>query len=281
MQTATPETDAIIATLRSELHAEPDIVAAYLYGSVARGTQRFDSDVDVALLLDSDPPDTLESLRLDLAARIEEKTGQPVQIVILNRTPCDLAHRVRRDGQLLIDRAPRRRIAWEVKSRNEYFDMEPIRRLYRHGPSSWTDAKFTAKKLAEIETYLADLRRLGRPDLLETNLKEQRFLLMTLQLAIQAVLDAASHIVSDEKLGEPQHNRDLFQLLHAAGWINEDLARRLQHMVGFRNILVHEYARTNLAIVRDVLENRVDDLADFSQAVARRLSSEPRPGSIE
>ena len=159
--------------------------------------------------------------------------------------------------------------------------MEPIRRLYRHRPSSWTDAKFTAKKLAEIETYLADLRRLGRPDLLETDLKEQRFLLMTLQLAIQAVLDAASHIVSDEKLGEPQHNRDLFQLLHAARWINEDLAHRLQHMVGFRNILVHEYARTNLAIVRDVLESRVDDLADFSQGVARRLSSEPRPGNVE
>ncbi len=121
MPTTTLETEAIAATLRSELHAEPDIVAAYLYGSVARGTQRLDSDVDVALLLESDPPDTLESLRLDLAARIEKKTGRPVQIVILNRAPCDLAHRVRRDGQLLIDRAPRRRIAWEVKSRNDCY----------------------------------------------------------------------------------------------------------------------------------------------------------------
>jgi hypothetical protein len=44
-----------------------------------------------------------------------------------------------------------------------------------------TDAELVAKKLAEIETYLAELRRLGRPDLLETDLKEQRFLLMTLQ----------------------------------------------------------------------------------------------------
>ena len=37
-----------------------------------------------------------------------------------------------------------------------------------------TDAELVAKKLAEIETYLADLQRLGRPDLLETDLKEQR-----------------------------------------------------------------------------------------------------------
>ena len=125
MPTATPETDAIGATLRSEFHAEPDIVAAYLYGSVARGNQRRDSDIDVAFLLESDPPATLESLRLDLAARIEKKTGRPVQIVILNRAPCDLAHRVRRGGVILIDREPRKRVAWEVKSRNEYFHMKP------------------------------------------------------------------------------------------------------------------------------------------------------------
>ena len=126
----------VAAFLRDVLKAEEDIVAAYLYGSVARGTQRHDSDVDLALLLESDPPDTLRSLRLDLAMRIEERTGRPVQIGILNRAPCDLAHRVRRDGRILIDRDRRRRVAWEVKSRNEYFDMKPIRRLYRHGTTS-------------------------------------------------------------------------------------------------------------------------------------------------
>ena len=124
MPTTTPETEAIAATLRSELHAEPDIVAAYLYGSVARGTQRLDSDVDVALLLESDPPDTLESLRLDLAARIEKRTGRPVQLAILNRAPCDLAHRVRRDGQLLIDRAP---------TKTHRMGSQVPQRVLRHG----------------------------------------------------------------------------------------------------------------------------------------------------
>ncbi len=139
-----------------------------------------------------------------------------------------------------------------------------------------TDAELVAKKLAEIETYLADLHRLGRPELLEADLKEQRFILMTLQLAIQAVLDVASHIVSDDKLGEPEHDRNLFGLLRAAGWIDEDLARRLQQMAGFRNILVHEYARTNLAIVRDVLENRLDDLREFCAEVRTGPACQPR-----
>ena len=134
MQTA--DTETIVAALRAELEAETDIVAAYLYGSVARGTHRTDSDLDLALLLHSPPPDTLDGLRLDLVARLEDRLRRPVQIVILNKAPCDLAHRVRRDGVVLIDRDRRRRVAWEVKSSNEYFDMEPIRRLYRHGRST-------------------------------------------------------------------------------------------------------------------------------------------------
>ena len=123
MTSVAAETDTIVAALRSELEAEAGITAAYLHGSVARGTQRSDSDVDVALLLENDPADTLESLHLDLADQLEDKIGRPVQIVILNRAPCNLAHRVRRGGVILVDRDQRRRVAWEVKSRNEYFDM--------------------------------------------------------------------------------------------------------------------------------------------------------------
>ena len=43
--------------------------------------------------------------------------------------------------------------------------------------------------------------------------------------------------------------------------------------VGFRNGLVHEYGRTNLAIVRDLLGNRVRDLREFCGAVRRHSSS--------
>ena len=48
-------------------------------------------------------------------------------LVVLNEAPCDLVHRVLRDGRL--DRAAR--VRFEVRSRNEYFDMDPVRRAYR------------------------------------------------------------------------------------------------------------------------------------------------------
>jgi uncharacterized protein YutE (UPF0331/DUF86 family) len=139
-----------------------------------------------------------------------------------------------------------------------------------------TDAELVAKKLAEVETYVRELRELAEPAALEREIKEQRFVLHTLQLAIQAALDAASHVVSDERLGEPERNRDLFTLLAGAGWIPRALGARLEQMAGFRNLVVHEYAIVDLAIVRDVVENRLEDLLELCRAVRKRLPPPPR-----
>ena len=109
-----------------------------------------------------------------------------------------------------------------------------------------TDAQLLEKKLALIETCVSDLRRLARPTLLATDVREERFAEHTLQIAIQAALDAASHIVSDARLGEPRSNRELFALLARAGWVGDELARSLSAMAGFRNVLVHGYDTVDL-----------------------------------
>ena len=93
-----------------------------------------------------------------------------------------------------------------------------------------------------------------------------------MQLVIQAALDVASHIVSDERLGEPRTNRELFDLLARAGWLDGELAETLRRMAGFRNVLVHGYDVVNLEIVRDIVEHRLVDLEGFVAAIRSRLS---------
>ena len=132
-----------------------------------------------------------------------------------------------------------------------------------------TDPDLIAKKLAMVETCLRDLRTLARPDAIGSDVREERFIQHTLQLAIQASLDVASHIVSDQRLGEPGTNRDLFAALERAGWLDARLGRALQQMAGFRNVLVHGYADLDLAIVRDVVANRLGDLDLFVEAIRR------------
>jgi hypothetical protein len=122
--------------LRDVLGASPnEVVAVYLYGSRARGTARADSDLDLGLLLRDSPPPTLKSVARDLEATVEGALRVPTEIVVLNRAPADLIHRVLRDGVLLLDRDRSTRLRFEVQSRNEYFDLAPLRRLYRRLPA--------------------------------------------------------------------------------------------------------------------------------------------------
>lgn len=133
------------------------------------------------------------------------------------------------------------------------------------------DQDLLYKKLAFIETCVADLRRHARLDRLTQDIREERFVEHTLQLSIQAALDVSSHIVSAERWGEPKTNRALFQKLTTAGWIAGDLAVDLQNMAGFRNILVHGYADVDLSILRDIVEHHLDDLLQFVSCVRDRL----------
>ena len=135
-----------------------------------------------------------------------------------------------------------------------------------------TDADLVAKKLAFLDTCVTELRSLARPSELETDVREERFVEHTLQLAIRAATDTASHIVSDERLGEPRTNHELFGLLARGGWIPSDLADIMRRMTGFRNILVHGYTAVDLRIVRDVVENRLGDFEAFAAAIHTRLS---------
>ena len=260
--------------LRSYLDLAPDgLVAAYLFGSEARGTAGPHSDVDVGVLLRASPPRTLLDQPFALADELTGLMQRPVQLVVLNDAPIDLVQRVLRDGALLIDRDPSARIRFEASARNAYFDLKPFLGRYRR--AGLTDEALLAKRLAFIETCVHELQTLANLDRIEHDVREARFVEHTLQLAIQAALDVASHIVSDRRLGEPTSNQHLFTILVGDGWLTAEQLPALRAMAGFRNILVHGYTEVDRAIVKDVVQHRLGDLLELVSTVRARLASPP------
>ncbi len=124
--------DAIVDLLTRYFDAgRPGIVAVYLFGSVARGDARPDSDVDVGVLFAQAPPSTLAAQPYAMEDELSGLLGRAVQIVVLNAAPPDLVHRVLRDGILVAERDRSARVRFEVKTRNEYFDVLPHLLEYR------------------------------------------------------------------------------------------------------------------------------------------------------
>lgn len=67
-------------TLRTLLESEPGILLAFLFGSVAAGTPRIDSDIDIAVLKNH-PLSAVE--KSELIEKIAEATGRPVDLIDL------------------------------------------------------------------------------------------------------------------------------------------------------------------------------------------------------
>jgi hypothetical protein len=111
--------------------AASGIVAVYLFGSTARGTNTADSDVDLGLLYATRPASTLLAQPFLIEAHLADRLGRNVQCVVMNTAPPDLVHRILRERMLLLDLSPSFRIKFEIDARNRYFDLKPMLDRYR------------------------------------------------------------------------------------------------------------------------------------------------------
>jgi hypothetical protein len=84
--------------------------------------------------LDRTPPAALRSVARQVEDAVERALRITTQVVTLNTSAPDLTHRVPRDGIVVLDRDRPARLRFEVRARNEYFDLAPLRGLYRRLP---------------------------------------------------------------------------------------------------------------------------------------------------
>jgi predicted nucleotidyltransferase len=100
--------DAVVAILR-----EAGAVFAYVHGSVAAGSARPDSDLDIAAHFGGvDPP----SWQVAVQGRVD--------LLVLDHAPLELAGRVALHGELLFEDDPGARVEWEATTRKIYLDEQ-------------------------------------------------------------------------------------------------------------------------------------------------------------
>lgn len=106
-------------------------------------------------------------------------------------------------------------------------------------------------------------------DVFKKDFTKQDAIVLNLERASQAAIDIASHIVRIKKLGVPQTNRDVFVFLENNNFISNEISKRMQAMVGFRNIAVHDYQDLNLDIIVEILEKHLNDFTFFISQILK------------
>jgi len=133
------------------------------------------------------------------------------------------------------------------------------------------DRDLVLRKAADLDLYLEQLTPYASLEIeaYKADWRTQRIVERTLHLAIELCLDLADHVVADRRLRVPESGADAFRVLSEGSLLPDDLGRALGQMVGFRNILVHDYARLDPAIVLKVLRTDVQDLRRFRDFVVQ------------
>jgi uncharacterized protein YutE (UPF0331/DUF86 family) len=130
-------------------------------------------------------------------------------------------------------------------------------------------------KVAIIKRCLQRIKDVTRLDPKSLDaIDAQEIFILNLQRAAQAAIDLAAHLVASEGLGVPQDLRDSFRLLQEARVIAPALVEKMQKMVGFRNIAVHEYETLDLAVLKAILVNNLRDLEEYYTALTKHYGLE-------
>lgn len=131
------------------------------------------------------------------------------------------------------------------------------------------------EKLQQLDEYLENLQQLkkeikGQKEFVEDfhfyGLAERY-----LQLSCQIIMDTLNLVIIEQSLEKPENYQEAVSILFKKKIISENLASRLEGIVGFRNILVHEYGKINRKKVYHYLLEKSEDFKVFKKEILNWL----------
>lgn len=92
-----------------------------------------------------------------------------------------------------------------------------------------------------------------------------------LQLSIEVLLDIGKLILAEKNFSRPDNTQEIFSILHDNKILSAKLTEKIQGIVNFRNILVHEYEKIDRNIVYEKLQENLNDFIKFRKEITEFL----------
>jgi predicted nucleotidyltransferase len=122
-----------IKRIISYFKGRKEVSTLYIFGSLANGGERKESDIDLAVLIDEKlmKKKGYDRLKNDYYSASPAFSLRSVDIVILNTASPPLKHRILKTGKILFDRNGKFRANFTAKSIIEYLDYKPMEDIFR------------------------------------------------------------------------------------------------------------------------------------------------------
>lgn len=127
------------------------------------------------------------------------------------------------------------------------------------------DVEVIKQRLNQLSTSLNKIERFKKVPLEEFLSDDiiQDVVEYNLFIAINMMIDISTHIVVDNNMGNPETLGEAFKILNKEGYLKDDDTKTYRNMVGFRNILSHQYIKMDKNIIYDILQNNLVDIKKF------------------
>jgi len=129
-------------------------------------------------------------------------------------------------------------------------------------------------KMEEIMAFLEDLDEIT-PESIEdyaSNKEKKAACERYFEKILEAITDTAFYVIKIKKLRIPGDDTDAFEVLKENKIIDDALSKKLRDAKGMRNILAHQYGKTDDEIVFESIKNQlIPDIEEFIKQIKKFL----------
>jgi len=133
--------------------------------------------------------------------------------------------------------------------------------------------KVIENKISSVKKYLKILQRYRgyKKEDLEGNIDIRGAVERYLYLAVQSTIDLAEAVIAYKGFRKPTTMGEAFDNLKEERVISAKLTNELVKMVGFRNIITHDYEKIDYGVVCNLLQNGKRDIESFLKRIEEKL----------
>ncbi len=97
-----------------------------------------------------------------------------------------------------------------------------------------------------------------------------------LQLSIQILIDIGQLVITEKQFSRPDDPQEIFSVLYNKKIVSSNLVEKLSGIVGFRNILVHEYGKIDKEKVYQYLQEDIDIFDKYKKEILKFIKDQER-----